>query len=126
MSDRLTEQSDEPEPWTAEQVANLRADYAKVLAKLNPKPPCAGCAALRAERDRWRISSNHYGAAMVGHRDRADKAEAGCAALREALTDLLDDPDYQIAIGGNPHAVDAMLKRARAALAQSQPDGVKP
>ncbi len=50
---------------------------------------------------------------------------AGCAALREALSNLLENPDYQIAIGGNPHAVDAMLKRARAALAPSSPDGVE-
>lgn len=40
--------------------------------------------------------------------------------LLAALKELLEDPDYQIAIGGNPHAVDAMLSRARAALAKAE------
>lgn len=41
--------------------------------------------------------------------------------LLAALKELLEDPDYQIAIGGNPRAVDAMLARARAAIAKAEP-----
>jgi hypothetical protein len=41
-------------------------------------------------------------------------------ALHEALADLLENPAYQTAIGGNPNAVDEMLARAFAALAKAR------
>lgn len=37
-------------------------------------------------------------------------------ALVEALSNLLENPLFQVGIGGNPHAVEKMLDQARAAL----------
>lgn len=40
--------------------------------------------------------------------------------LLAALKELLEDPNYQIAIGGNPQAVRAMLARGAAAIAKAE------
>lgn len=40
--------------------------------------------------------------------------------LFEALTWFLEDPRFQVAIGGNPTAVEEMLESARAALAKAR------
>lgn len=45
---------------------------------------------------------------------------AAAPDLLEALKHLIEDPDYQVAIGGNPYAVEAMLSRCRAAIAKAE------
>ena len=45
------------------------------------------------------------------------RAKEIIAAQREALNYFLGDSRFQISVGGNPHAVEAMLAKARAALA---------
>jgi len=40
------------------------------------------------------------------------------AALRSALSDFLENPDFQVAVGGNPMRVEQMLNGARAALSK--------
>ena len=54
--------------------------------------------------------------------DAAANAHLIAAApdLYEALVDFVENPAFQIAVGGNPNAVDAMLDRARAALAKAR------
>ncbi len=81
---------------------------------------CSKCGyniAATTDKQHWRCMRCDYEWIDLG------ASSQPCAALRNALTEFLDNPDYQVAIGGNPNAVDAMLERARAALAQSQPDG---
>jgi hypothetical protein len=45
---------------------------------------------------------------------------AAAPELYEALSDLLENPAYQTAIGGNPNAVDEMVNRAFAALRKAR------
>lgn len=56
----------------------------------------------------------------------ADEAEANARLiaaaprLYEALSDLMENPDFDTAIGGNPEMVEQLIERARAALAQAR------
>jgi len=43
-------------------------------------------------------------------------------ALTQALSSFLADPDFDVAVGGNPNMVDRMLSRSRAALAKARGD----
>ncbi len=45
---------------------------------------------------------------------------AAAPDLYEALVNLLENPAYETAIGGNPNAVTAMLVDAKAALAKAR------
>lgn len=45
--------------------------------------------------------------------------------LRQALGYFLDDARFQVAVGGNPIMVDAMLKRAREAYDSTALDKVR-
>lgn len=48
------------------------------------------------------------------------KLIAAAPDLLAALKELMEDPDYQVAVGGNPSAVAAMLARARAAIVKAE------
>jgi hypothetical protein len=54
----------------------------------------------------------------VAHRpsDEIAALQAEVARLREALGWFLADPQFQVAVGGNPIVVERMLAAARAAL----------
>jgi|SRR6476620_12372489 len=45
---------------------------------------------------------------------------AAAPDLYEALIDFIENPLFQVAVGGNPVVVDRMLDRARAALAKAR------
>lgn len=45
---------------------------------------------------------------------------AAAPDLLAALKELLEIPEYQVAIGGNPHAVEALLERCRSAIAKAE------
>jgi hypothetical protein len=53
------------------------------------------------------------------HQLRKD-AEDRAALLKASLSDFMENPAFQVAIGGNPTAVDAMMARARHALTLSK------
>jgi hypothetical protein len=63
----------------------------------------------------WRLTEKAEARATAAEAEaaklRADKAE-----LRTCLGFFLSDERFQIAVGGNPNVVDAMLARARSAL----------
>ena len=40
--------------------------------------------------------------------------------MAEALADFLENPQFQVGVGGNPIAVEKMLDRARSALAKAR------
>ena len=44
---------------------------------------------------------------------------AAAPDLLEALRDFVENQSFQVAVGGNPSAVEAMLCRARAAIAKA-------
>lgn len=48
------------------------------------------------------------------------EAEANAARLLASLRDFLENPLFQVSVGGNPIAVDAMLARARNAIAKAE------
>lgn len=45
---------------------------------------------------------------------------AAAPELAEALSDFLENPLFQVGVGGNPNAVDAMLSSARLALSKAR------
>jgi hypothetical protein len=45
---------------------------------------------------------------------------AAAPELYEALVRFIEDPTFQVAVGGNPNVVDRMLDHARAALAKAR------
>lgn len=47
-----------------------------------------------------------------------DAKDAEIGRLREALRDFLENPAFQVGVGGNPIAVNEMLAKARAALSK--------
>lgn len=55
--------------------------------------------------------------------DESDLANATLIAsapdLYAALADMMENPLFQVAVGGNSSAVDQLLERARAALAKA-------
>lgn len=88
-------------------------------------PLCAEAAdriaALEAERDRLRTDCTNRHAELMQYVQRAeelgsqiDALEARVRELREALGWFICDERFQVAVGGNPNVVDAMLSRARA------------
>lgn len=48
------------------------------------------------------------------------KAEHDREALLASLRDFLENPLFQVSVGGNPIAVDAMLARAREAIVRAE------
>lgn len=54
--------------------------------------------------------------------DAASLAHLIAAApdMYEALSDLMENPVFLVSIGGNPNMVDALMDRARAALAKAR------
>jgi hypothetical protein len=42
--------------------------------------------------------------------------------LLDALSDFMVNPAFQVAVGGNPNAVEAMMERARTAIAKARGD----
>ena len=49
-----------------------------------------------------------------------NEVELACQrnSLLEALKFFMEDPRFQIQVGGNPHAVDKMLEQVRAAISK--------
>jgi hypothetical protein len=61
----------------------------------------------------------------AGHRQFLQAAAnahliAAAPELYEALVRFIEDPTFQVAVGGNPNVVDRMLDHARAALAKAR------
>src|SRR5579883_1134976 len=52
--------------------------------------------------------------------DQLNLSKSRIAALEEALRFFLADDRFQVAVGGNPIAVDEMLAKARAALSPAE------
>ena len=55
--------------------------------------------------------------------DYAIHAANNHAPLVEALADFLENPLFQVTVGGNPNAVEAMLANARQVLAAARGEG---
>ena len=49
---------------------------------------------------------------------------AAAPELYEALSDIMENPLYQTAIGGNPNMVERLMERASAALAKARGEQV--
>jgi hypothetical protein len=61
------------------------------------------------------------GVATCWHRNpEGPEAADVIEALHDALADLMENPAYQTAVGGNPTAVNAMVNRAYAALRRAR------
>ncbi len=80
------------------------------------------------KRDGWRIvcacgvATPRFGSeaeAKLAWNTRTHQTDrAAVEALRASLADFLENPEFQVAVGGNPNMVDAMLERARERLAK--------
>jgi hypothetical protein len=62
-------------------------------------------------------------APLSQRQNETDSLRSERDALVAALTCFLDDPRFQVAVGGNPIAVEEMLAKARAALTASKATG---
>ncbi len=134
-----------------------RAQDARALATIlsrfdAPTQPCAGCAALREEVEKYRTAASvlcgaHIGVPQPacpvcmaekwlaafnrseqfqsGPTHRAEKAEAQCAALREALKENMAEIRQQAGThyAGCNCTFCSVIARSETAIAPSQPDG---
>jgi hypothetical protein len=53
---------------------------------------------------------------------RITALEAEKAELLSVMLDLFENPAFQVAIGGNPAMVEALMDRARAAITKATPE----
>lgn len=101
MPDELKAQDCELEYWNQQ-----AEDYAQVQI------PCED---LRAIINRaWEAPA--FNSALTAAEARAEAAEARVGELEAALTWFLDDPRFQVAVGGNPDVVERMITEATRTL----------
>jgi hypothetical protein len=64
----------------------------------------------------------HAGVSDLSREENEANAHLIAAApeMYEALVHFIEDPTFQVAVGGNPNVVDRMLDHARAALAKAR------
>lgn len=77
----------------------------------------AGCNEIMYEDD-GEGGGNHYDHQAIANA----RLIAAAPELAKALSDFLENPAFQVGVGGNPNAVDAMLSAARLALSKARGD----
>jgi hypothetical protein len=70
----------------------------------------------------WYPRDADEGGAIGTYREANAHLIAAAPELYEALVHFIEDPTFQVAVGGNPNVVDRMLDHARAALAKARGD----
>ena len=99
-----------PGPWRLDDKTQIAAD----LIEGHYHSIEAGCGYLPPDKD-------HGGFSLTGYMPEADaRLIAAAPDLLAALKCFLQDERFDVAVGGNPIAVDAMLKQARDAVSKAE------
>jgi hypothetical protein len=72
------------------------------------------------ERLREMLSPNRTPIAVAEAADEIERLRSRVERLEGALRLFLEDPRFDVAVGGNPNAVEAMLSEAREALSTAR------
>ena len=97
-----------PGPWTvrrAKHPTDGEYDYA-IMAEINGHPRCIAEAFGRCAHD-----------VILSAEDHAHLF-AAAPDLYAVVVDFMENPNFRVAVGGNPNAVDELMARARNALAK--------